>query len=249
VAESIYGPFMLEVPSHVPLRRFRMEASYTAGRLGAGTDTRHLAAPFEEAAEKFRLLEEEEARLDLLRVSTQVAVETADDAWDDAMMAFHRRLLESCDNDVDADLYRNYFADIPSHVTKLSYAAEIMISVDLERALTDEEDPNLAAFAHQLSHRRSQLEQVIREQTRLEVDEARFVNRVSLAKAILNKLRRVLFASLEELALSRGRSREWCARFFMAHEQVRATLDADPYEPPISLPEAPPQLESGEEPD
>ncbi|MGF1510611.1 MAG: hypothetical protein ACFB9M_14020 [Myxococcota bacterium] len=237
---------MLELSTSLPLRRFRMEASYTAARLAVGEETRPLARDFEEAAEKFRLLEEEEARLDLTRVQVQASLEAADDAWDDAMMSFRRRLLEACENDVDADLYRKYFADIPSHVTSLSYAAEQLISAELERALRDEEDPSLEAFAPALEAKRIDLERNVREQTRLEVDEARFVNRVAMAKAILNKLRRVLFASLEEIALARGRGREWCARFFLVHQHIQETVEGE-NEDPLLLPEGPAQLEPGDE--
>lgn len=65
------------------------------------------------------------------------------------------------------------------------------------------------------------------ERTHLEVEEARFANRVQLAKQVLNKLRRALLASLEEIQIARGRDTEWCARFFYAHNEVFAALDGD----------------------
>src|SRR5687767_9300343 len=134
---------MLEIPESKPLRAFRLEANYTAARLNALDETRHLATDFEEAADKFALLEEEEGRLDIRRVETQAMVETADDAWDDTMMSFQRRLLDLSGNSVDAELYRRYFADLPSSVTSMSYAAEIMISKELEKHLENEESEEL----------------------------------------------------------------------------------------------------------
>ena len=216
---------MLEIPESKPIRAFRLEANYTAARLNALDETRHLATDFEEAADKFALLEEEEGRLDIRRVETQAMVETADDAWDDAMMSFQRRLLDLSGNSVDAELYRRYFADIPSHVTSLSYAAEIMISKDLERHLETEESEELRACADRLADKRRTLENIIQEKTRLEVDQARFYNRVALAKAILNKLRRILWASLEEVAMAKTRGSDWCARFFWAHNHQMTSLE------------------------
>jgi hypothetical protein len=221
---------MLEIPESKPIRAFRLEANYTAARLNALDETRHLATDFEEAADKFALLEEEEGRLDIRRVETQAMVETADDAWDDAVMAFQRRLLDLSGNSVDAELYRRYFADIPSHVTSLSYAAEIMISKDLERHLEAEESEELSVFSERLAEKRRTLENIIHERTRLEVDQARFQNRVALAKAILNKLRRILWASLEEVAMAKTRGADWCARFFWAHNQQLQSMDEDGFE-------------------
>ncbi len=214
---------MLEVPEQLSIRAFRLEANYTAARLNALKETRRLAKDFEEAADKFALLELEGAQLDVRRVETQAQVETADDAWDDTMMAFQRRLLELCNNSTDADLYRQYFTDIPSQVTSMSYAAEIMISKDLEKHLEVEEREELKIFAGRLAEKRGGLEAIIVERTRLEVDEARFQNRISLAKSILNKLRRVLHTSLEDLATTGDRGNDWIARFFHSHN---ATLDA-----------------------
>ena len=218
---------MLEIPEAKPIRAFRLEANYTAARLNALDETRHLASDFEEAADKFALLEQEEGRLDIRRVETQAMVETADDAWDDAMMAFQHRLLDLSGNSVDAELYRRYFADIPSHVTSLSYAAEILISKDLERHLETEELDELRVFAERLGEKRRALENIIQERTRLEVDQARFQNRVALAKTILNKLRRILWASLEEVAMAKNRDLEWCARFLWTHNQQIESMDLD----------------------
>lgn len=221
---------MLELSHRSSLRAFRLEASYTAARLNASEDTRPHAAEFEEAAERFRLLDEEESRLALRKVDTQASIEAADDAWDDTVHGFRRRLLELSNNSVDAPLYRTYFADIPSHVTSLSHAAEIMISKDLERALRDEPNESLRLFSEQLETQRLALEAILHERTRVEVDEARFANRVSLAKSILNKLRRVLWAELEELALHRGVGREWCARFFLGHQDAVSPAEAEAVE-------------------
>lgn len=218
---------MLELHEHLSIRAFRLEANYTAARLKALEDTRSLAKDFEEAADKFALLEDEQARLDIRRMQTQASVETADDAWDDTMIAFQARLLEKAGNSVDAELYRRYFAEIPSQVTSLSYAAEIMISKDLEGMLEHEEIDELRAFTERLADKRQGLENILRERTRLEVDEARFANRVSLAKAILNKLRRILFASLEEVAIANGRGREWCVRFYHRDNVVLEAIDSD----------------------
>lgn len=228
---------MLELSFNLGLRAYRLEASYTAARLNALEETRHLAAEFEEAADRFRLLEEEDARLALRKVDTQASVETADDGWDDTMESFRRRLMELSDNNMDAPLYRKYFADIPSHVTSLSYGAEILVSKDLERDLRDESNDELRVYAERLETKRLALEAILHERTRLEVDQARFVNRVALAKAILNKLRRVLLAGLEEVAIGRGHGREWCARFFLGHNEVLAALDADGSEPVQALSE------------
>lgn len=218
---------MLEIPESKTIRAFRLEANYTAARLNALDETRHLAKDFEEAADKFALLEEEEGRLDIRKVETQAMVETADDAWDDTMMAFERRLLDLSGNSVDAELYRQYFAEIPSHVTSMSYAAEIMISKDLEKHLEMEEMDELRIFAQRLAEKREALENIIHERTRLEVDIARFQNRVALAKAILNKLRRILWAGLEEVAMAKNQNGDWCSRFFWGHNHQVTEMDMD----------------------
>lgn len=218
---------MLEFPEHLPLRAFRLQASYTAARLNALDETRRLAGGFEEAADKFALLEEEEAQLAVRRMQTQAAVETADDAWDDTMLGFRARLLEQCAHDTESELYRRYFAEIPSNVTSLSYPAEILISKELEAQLAHEEEPSLKSFADRLAEKRAGLEGLMAERTRLEVEEARFANRVQLAKQVLNKVRRVLFTSLEEIQMARGRPESWCARFYYAHNDVLAALDND----------------------
>ncbi len=222
-----YPETMLEVADSLPIRVFRLEAAYTATRLRALAETRSLARDFDEAADKLTLLEEEEGRLALRRVETQAHVEIADDAWDDTMRAFQTRLLELSGNSTDDALYRRYFTDIPSHVTHLSYAAEILISKELEAALADEELGELAVYAERLRGRRVTLENLILERTRLEVDEARFANRVALAKSILNKLRRILYASLEEVAIAHGRPRDWVSRFYLSHRAVLHTADLE----------------------
>lgn len=231
---------MLELSEDLDLRTFRMEARYTASRLLAAPETRRLAQDFEEAHDKFALLQDEQSRLDLRRMETQATVEMADDAWDDVMLGFQRRLLESVDNDVDAPLYRDYFAEIPSHVTSLSYAAEVMISKELEKKLEQEEQVELQGFAARLTQKRLSLEASLQERTQLEVDEARFQNRMSLAKAIMNKLRRVLFASLEEVARVRGLPRSWCLRFFYAPNVQLEAIDLD------GVPSRVPELAGGE---
>ena len=226
---------MLELPAHLGVRAHRLEASYTAARLNAFDGTRHLARPFVEAADKLRLLEEEEARLEFREVDIQASVETADDAWDDVVLAFRRRLLELADNDVDAPIYRRYFADIPSHATDLSYGAEILISKELENAIESGGHADLVSFGHRLEEKRIALEAIVHERTRFEVDLARFENRVALAKSILNKLRRVLFAQLEEVALERGLGRDWCARFFLHHEEILEAMEVEAPEGPLEL--------------
>ncbi len=218
---------MLELSEAQTIRTFRLEANYSASRLRSLDETTHLAEDFAEAADKFALLEEEEAQLEVRRVQSQASVETADDAWDDTMMAFQRRLLELADNSVDAELYRRYFTEIPSNVTSLSYAAEVMISKELEAKLEAEERPELSKFAERLAEKRKDLETQMSQRTYLEVEEARFQNRVALAKQILNKLRRILFASLEEVALAKGQNRDWCTRFYFSHNEILAYSDSD----------------------
>jgi hypothetical protein len=222
---------MLELAETLPLRAFRLEAGYTAARLAALEETRSLKGDFEEAADKFALLEAEEARLDVSHIETQAMVETADDAWDDTIRSLQRRLLELSGNSCDHELYRRYFSDIPSHVTSLSYHAEIMISKDLERALQHEEIEELRVFSDKLREKREPMENLLLERTRLEVETARFQNRVALAKAILNKLRRIAFASLEEIAIARGHDRSWCSRFFHERNVHLEALEQDGTEP------------------
>lgn len=226
---------MLELSEELPIRTFRMEARYTAARLLALPETRKLAQDFEEAHDKLALLEEEEGRLAVRSVEIQANVEIADDAWDDTMLAFQRRLLDLVDQDVDAPLYRNYFADIPSHVTSLSYAAEVMISKELEQKLAVDEKVELREFASRLTERRATLEAAMHERTKLEVDEARFSNRVAMAKAITNKLRRVLFARLEEIARARGLPRAWCLRFYHTENLHLEAIEADGVGQPPAL--------------
>lgn len=219
---------MLDLPEILSTRAFRLECRYTASRLAALEETRHLGKEFEEAGDKLALLEEEEARLDLRRMETQANVETADDAWDDTVHALQRRILELSGHSTDAALYRRYFADIPSHVTNLSYHAELMISRDLEMLLAMEEElTELKAFSDRLRAHREPLENALVERTRLEVEEARFANRVALAKQITNKLRRSTEAALTELATARGRGEDWVARFFHSRNAVLEALDRD----------------------
>lgn len=225
---------MLELSEDLDLRTFRMEARYTAARLSASPETRALAKDFEEAHDKLALLEEEESALAMQSVEAQAAVEMADEAWDDTILGFQRRLLELVDQDVDAELYRNYFAEIPSHVTSLSYQAEILISKALEGRLSTEPEAELASFADRLESKRLALESAMHAQVVHEVEEARFANRAAMAKAVVNKLRRLSFASLEETARSRGQGLAWCARFFhtggfggpIAHSVERLELPA-----------------------
>lgn len=218
---------MLDLAENLTLRSYRVEAKYTAARLNALEETRRLAKDFEEAADKLALLEEEESRLAVQRAESQAMVETADDAWDDVMHALQRRLLELSGSSTEHEIYRTYFADLPSKVTSLSYNAEIMISKDLERALNEESIDELRVFSDRLKAKREPLENTLVERTRLEVDEARFQNRVALAKVILNKLRRTGHASLEEIGLAHGRSREWAARFFHAKNEHLDVSDRD----------------------
>ncbi|MEM6370680.1 MAG: hypothetical protein AAF851_20500 [Myxococcota bacterium] len=228
---------MIELSPRASLRTYRLEASYTAARLSATEDTEHLAREFSEAADRIRLLEEELVRLDARKVQTQAALESADDAWDDEMQGFRRRLLELCDNDVDAELFRRYFADVPSSVTELSYGAEVMISLELEESVAADGHPDLSALIPRLAEKRGALEVILKEALRVEVDEARYVNRVAMAKAIVNKLRRVAVASLEEIAMSRRHSRLWTARFFLDHQELATSLrDEDLLDPDFDEP-------------
>lgn len=238
---------MLDLPETLSIRGFRLEAAYTAQRLRASEDARSLAPGFEEAADKFALLEAEEARLDVQRVEAQASVESADDAWDDVMRGLQQRLLELSGHNQDHELYRRYFSDIPSQVTSLSYPAEILISKDLERALLEQDIEDLRVFAERLREKREPLENMMLERTRLEVETARFQNRVALAKSILNRLRRMAWANLEEIALARHQPRAWCARFFQGRSSVAVLSEESSLEhalePPMNgettgLPEA-----------
>ncbi len=226
---------MLELPDDLPIRTFRLEARYTTVRLSAHPETQELAEPFSEAHDKLALLEEEQAEVDVRRVESKARVELADDAWDDTVHAFQRRLLELADHDVDSELYRGYFADIPSQVTSMSYAAEILISKELEARLAVDPQPELSAFAERLEQRRLALEAAVQERTRLEVEEAKLDNRVTMAKAILNRLRRILFARLDEMARARGFGSQWCLRFFSGENPDIEALDFDGVEsrPPL----------------
>lgn len=207
---------MVALPEGLPLRAFRLEACYSASRLKILEETRHLARDFEEAADKLALLEAEEGELAVRRMRTQAHVETADDAWDDTIDAFRQRLLEMVEHDTERELYRRYFASIPSHVTSLSYAAEVLISKELEALLAREDDERLAAFEARLREKREALEGIMHERTQLEVEEARFANRAAMAKHIVNKLRRMLAANLQEIQMARGRDDGWRMRFFFA---------------------------------
>lgn len=214
---------LLELSDKLTLRQVRLEVAYTAARLNALAETRHLADDFTVATEQLELLEAEEARLELQQIETQAMVEIADDAWDDVMESFQRRLLELSGYDQDHDLYRTYFAELPTEVTNLSYAAEIMISKDLEQELQAESREELRAFADRLASRRGPLEAALNERTRLEVEIAKFHNRAALARALVNRLRRMLLANVEELASARDRDSGWTARFFRG---VNAHLDS-----------------------
>lgn len=218
---------MVALPEDLPVRAFRLEACYSASRLKILEETRRLANDFDEAADKLALLEAEEGELAVRRMQTQAQVETADDDWDDTMNAFRLRLLEMVEHDTDRELYRQYFADIPSHVTSLSYAAEVLISKELEARLAHEADERLAAFEPRLREKREALEGLMLERTQLEVEEARFSNRVAMAKRIVNKLRRVLAADLEEIQRTRGRDEGWHMRFFFAPNALLDRTERD----------------------
>ncbi|MBK8014689.1 MAG: hypothetical protein IPK13_25470 [Deltaproteobacteria bacterium] len=207
---------MLELPETLPLRTYRLSARYTASRMNAYRDAQPLAHEFEEASEKFALLEAEAGQIAVAKADASARVAGADDAWDETMLSFRAHLLQLSGYSVDAPLYRRYFADIPSHVTSLSFAAEIMISRELEAALglADEARDSLIAFADMLRTKREKLESAIREQTRVEVMEARFLNRVALAQVILNDLRQRAHSTLVEIASRTSRPAGWAARFF-----------------------------------
>ena len=202
---------MEDLDEKLSVRTFRMGAVYAAARLKALEETQHLAGAFEEAADKFALLEEEEGDLAVRWATTLALVETADGAWDDTILAFRRRLLEQVGHNTEAELYRRYFAEIPSQVTSLSYVAEIMISKELEAHLADEPIAELQSFSARLAEKRAVLEARIQDRVRLEVEQARFANRVALAKQILNKLRRGAQSNLGELAAAHGRDETWAA--------------------------------------
>ena len=216
-----------DLPAKLSIRNYRLELAYSAARLNALAESRDMAADYEEAAAKFEELEQEEGRFELTKVESQAMVETADDAWDDTMRSFMRRLLELSGHNTDHTLYRTYFAEIPSQVTSMSYAAECMISKDLEDALEREENEELKAFAEKLRSKRLPMEAAMRERTRLEVDFAKFGNRVALAKALTNKLRRITAASLDEIAKASEREDDWAFRFFRSDNLFLGAVDAD----------------------
>lgn len=222
----------IELPEQLTLREVRLEMAYTAARLNALEETRHLAGDFSETSDRIRQLEDEQSQLELQRVETLAMVEIADDDWDDVMLSFQRRLLDLSGQSVDHVLYRRYFAEIPSQVTGLSYAAEIMISKDLESELEKEELPELRLFADRLREKRVPLENALRERTRLEVEVAKFQNRVALAKQLSNKLRRITLANLEELAVTKDRGPAWSWRFFRAYNVDMESFDQDGVETP-----------------
>ena len=223
----------IELPEQLTLREVRLEMAYTAARLNALEETRHLAGDFSETADRIRQLEEEQSQLEIQRVETQAMIEIADDNWDDVMLSFQRRLLDLAGQSIDHELYRKYFAEIPSQVTSLSYAAEIMISKDLEADLEKEETPELRLFADRLREKRVPLENALRERTRLEVEIAKFQNRAALAKQISNKLRRISLANLEELAVAKDRGPAWSWRFFRAYNLDIDSFDQDGAEPVV----------------
>lgn len=216
---------MQQLLAYLPIRSFRLEAVYTVARLRVLPETRHLAGDLREAAETLAKLEVEAADLAVRKMEGQAAVEMADDAWDDTMLAFRHRLLEQSGNSTDSDLYRRYFSEIPSQVTSMSYLAEIMISKELESALDQEVDPELQVFAERLAEKREDLEKQIKQHTALEVEEARFINRVSLAKSIVNRLRRLLFMQLREMAETDERDEAWVERFFYQSNDDIDALD------------------------
>ena len=204
---------MSDLSDELSIRDFRLEVNYTAVRLFAQSETRPLSDEFRSASDKLSLLEREEAEFDVRRMENQALVESADDAWDSVMIALRRRLLELSDGSTDAPLYREYFADIPSQVTNLSYAAEIMISKEVEQKLESADVLELRGFVSRLESAREDLEKVIEQRVRLEVEEGRFRNRVALAKEVVNSLRRTTF---DELAVLRGGDERFASRFFFS---------------------------------
>jgi hypothetical protein len=216
---------MLELSPSLSLRDVRLESIYTARRLSALEETRHLATDFEDAADKLGLLLAEEARFEQARVELQAMVEVADDAWDDVVHAVARRIGELSDHDHDHPLYRRYFDVVPTGATTLSYHAERMISRDLEALLADEPLDALASLGPDLARRREALEAILRERTRHEVERAKFDNRVRLARELVDRLRRTLFATLEEIRQSRGRDAAWGARFYLGANGHFEALD------------------------
>ncbi|MBI2373679.1 MAG: hypothetical protein HYV07_06735 [Deltaproteobacteria bacterium] len=216
---------MLELSENLSIREFRLEASYTAARLAAAAESTGLAGEHSNAAEKLAELEAEGASLDVAKTQTQAMVEIADDAWDEVALAFQRKLLELSGGSVDHELYRRYFAEIPSQLTRLSYQAEIMISKDLEEDLEGETQDELSAYGAKLEVSRHGLEAALRERTRLEVEGAKYQNRVALAKQLVNRLRRSTWSDLVELAGERGEP--WALRFFRQENAVLDAVDAD----------------------
>jgi hypothetical protein len=57
------------------------------------------------------------------------------------------------------------------------------------------------------------------------VERAKFDNRVRLARELVDRLRRTLFATLEEIRQSRGRDAAWGARFYLGANGHFEALD------------------------
>ncbi|MBI4821708.1 MAG: hypothetical protein HY791_35940 [Deltaproteobacteria bacterium] len=216
---------MLELSENMTVRDFRLEASYTSARLSAVDEASHLASEYQQASEKLAELEAEGAGLDMAKMQSQAMVEIADDAWDEVALEFQAKLLSLSGGSVDHELYRKYFAEIPTEMTRLSYNAEIMISKDLEEDLADEPATELAAFRGRLELKRRTLEAALRERTRLEVEAAKYQNRISLAKQLVNRLRKTTWNDLLDLARDRGEP--WALRFFRQENAVLDAVDAD----------------------
>lgn len=216
---------MLELSENMTIRDFRLEASYTSARLAAVDEASHLASEYQRAAEKLAELETEGSAIDVARMQSQAMVEIADDAWDEVALDFQAKLLAMSGGSVDHELYRKYFAEIPTQMTRLSYGAEIMISKDLEEDLADETVAELAEFGPKLEAKRRTLESALRERTRLEVEAAKYQNRLALAKQLVNRLRKSTWTDLVEIARDRGEP--WALRFFRQENAVLDAVDAD----------------------
>jgi hypothetical protein len=219
---------MVDVHLEAPLGSFRIEAAYTASRLSADPDVRVLAIDFKDAESKFALLEQEATQLAAREGAMQGLVESADDAWDDEIRAFHDGLLTASDGSVDHPRYRSYFADVPSGVTHLSYAAELLVSRELEKRLSEEPLERLRSFEASLRAKREVLEKALHEQTVLEVTRARFENRAALGKSLLNRLRAETLASLQATASAKNYGPDWCYRFFRGIGQLGHQTVIDP---------------------
>jgi hypothetical protein len=102
-----------------------------------------------------------------------------------------------------------------------------MISKDLERALSEESIEDLRVFADRLQTKRTPLENALVERTRLEVEEARFQNRVAMAKTILNKLRKSAHATLADIGGKRGRGTDWPSRLLEGKNSHLDAIDRD----------------------